>query len=96
MDSKTRALLRGKANKLEPSVIIGIGGITENVINQISINLDAHELVKVSVLGNDLDCKKILNELASKLNAEPVCAIGKKLVLYRYSFKKKVKHILEN
>ena len=84
------------------TILIGMvfGGVNvnaeENVINQISINLDAHELVKVSVLGNDLDCKKILNELASKLNAEPICAIGKKLVLYRYSFKKKVKHILEN
>ena len=96
MDSKTRALLRGKANKLEPSVIIGIGGITENVINQISINLDAHELDKLSVLKNDLYYNKNINEMNSKLNAEPICAIGKKLVLYRYSFKKKVKHILEN
>lgn len=94
MDSKTRAKLRALASTIQPSVIIGKDGITENVINQISMDLDARELVKISVLGEDKDCKSMLNELAEKLNAEPVCSIGKKIVLYRFSHKKNIKHIL--
>ena len=94
MDSKTRAKLRAIASTIQASVIIGKDGITENVVNQISMDLDARELVKISVLGEDKDCKAMINELASKLNAEPVCTIGKKIVLYRFSMKKNVKHIL--
>jgi len=96
MDSKTRAKLRSIASLVQPTVIIGKDGVTENVIKQINMDLDARELVKITVLENDIDYKELLNELASKLNAEPVCSIGKKLVLYRYSSKKKVNHILSN
>jgi len=94
MDSKTRAKLRGIASTISPTVIIGKDGVTENVIKQISMDLDARELVKITVLENDIDYKQLLNELATELNAEPVCSIGKKLVLYRYSSKKKNNHVL--
>lgn len=96
MDSKTRAKLRAMANKLAPSVIIGKDGVTETLVRQISIELDARELVKISVLSNDVDHKEILNELAQTLNADPISQIGKKMVLYRFSSKKGVKHILED
>jgi len=95
MDSKTRAKLRSIASLVQPTVIIGKDGVTENVIKQINMDLDARELVKITVLENDIDYKELLNELAGKLNAEPVCSIGKKLVLYRYSSKKKVNHVLD-
>ena len=94
MDSKTRAKLRGIANGLQPTVIIGKEGITENVVGQISMNLDAHELVKISVLSSDEDYKEMLSILAEKLQAEPIQSVGKKLVLYRFSAKKKSGHIL--
>lgn len=93
MDSKTRARVRAIASSIKPSVMIGKEGLTETVIKQIDMNLTAHELVKISVL-TDTDYKELLNEVASKLNAEPICAIGKKLVVYRYSSKKK-QHVLE-
>lgn len=96
MDSKTRAKLRAMANQLAPSVIIGKDGVTETLVRQISIELDARELVKISVLSNDVDHKEILNELAQTLNADPISQIGKKMVLYRFSSKKGVKHILED
>lgn len=95
MDSKTRAKLRALAGKVKPTVIIGKDGIDENLIRQVQIDLEAHELVKISVLENDLDYKALLKEIAQKTNAEEICAIGKKLVLYRFSSKKGVKHILE-
>ena len=95
LDSKTRAKLRSIASTIQPTVIIGKDGATENVVKQINMDLDARELIKITVIENDIDYKELLNELAGKLNAEPVCSIGKKLVLYRYSSKKKVNHVLD-
>lgn len=95
MDSKTRAKLRALASQIDATVIIGKDGISDNVLSQISMELDAKELVKISVLSSDEDYKAMLEEISTKLNAEPVCYIGKKLVIYRFSMKKKVKHVLE-
>lgn len=95
MDSKTRAKLRSLATKIDATVIIGKEGITENVLSQISMELDAKELVKISVLSSEENLKKMLEEITTKLSAEQVCHIGKKLVVYRFSTKKKVKHVLE-
>ncbi len=95
MDSKTRSKLRSLATNVRPNVIIGKEMLTENVINQINAELESHELVKISVLENDVDYKKLLSEIALKTNSEPICSIGKKLVVYKVSTKKGVKHILE-
>ena len=96
MDSKTRAKLRGLSNKVEPSVMVGKDGVTENVIKQVQMNLFSHELVKVSFLYGEREEHKALFEvLCEKTGAEPVCLIGKRCVVYKYSQKKGVKHILE-
>ncbi|MBQ7453115.1 MAG: YhbY family RNA-binding protein [Clostridia bacterium] len=93
MTSKERAHLRGLASQIDASVLIGQNGITENVLTQINIDLDSHELVKIGLLQNcDLKAKDIINDLAKVLDAEPIGAVGRKLVLYRYSTKAK-KHV---
>ena len=94
MDSKTRALLRKKASLIKADVIIGKEGINENLVKQVNMNLDANELVKISVL-TEQDYKQLLHELAKHTKAEEVCSIGKKIVLYRYSSRKGVKHVLD-
>lgn len=94
IDSKTRAHLRGLATKLSPIVSIGKEGIGDNLLLQIENVLDARELVKITILENaDLDAKQTLGELAAVLHAEPIAAIGRKMVLYRYS-KKCKNHVL--
>ena len=94
MDSKTRAKLRGIAQTVSPSVMIGKEGLTDGVVDQINMNLSAHELVKIDVLETaDMDKKALLNHLAETLKAEPVCVIGRKLVLYRFAPKCK-NHVL--
>ena len=95
MDSKTRAKLRSLSNSIKPSVIIGKEGITENVVKQTEMNLTAHELIKISVLDDEADCKALLETLCEKTKAEPISTIGKKLIMYRYSSKKGIKHALE-
>ena len=94
MDSKTRAKLRGIAQNVSVSVMVGKDGLTDGVVDQINMNLNAHELVKVDVLETaDMDKKALLNHLAETLKADPICVIGRKLVLYRFSSKCK-NHVL--
>ncbi len=92
--SKQRSVLRGYAQTIEPIGQIGKGGLSENQVKTFSEALDKRELIKITVLNNNDDPIDLLAEdLASSLNAQVVCVIGHKIVLYRYSDKKGVKHI---
>ena len=96
MDSKTRAKLRSVAQKVSPSVSIGKTGLTDGVIDQIDMNLSAHEIVKIDVLETaDADKKALLRRICEVLKAEEVCIIGRKIVVYRYSSKCK-NHVIGN
>lgn len=84
--SKQRSFLKGLAHELDPIVMIGKGGLTENVIKEMNTCLDTRELIKVKLQeGAELDPKETANRAAEELNAEFVQAIGRKFVLYRYS-----------
>ncbi len=79
---------------IDPIFQVGKGGITDNMVEDISKALECRELIKITVLKNNMDSPAgVLQELAEKLKAEPVCAIGNKIVLYRKSKKKDFDHI---
>lgn len=74
------------AHSIDPVAYIGKFGLTDNVIKQIDVCLEARELVKVKLQeGCDLKAKDVANEVAKKLSAEFVQAIGHKFTLYRES-----------
>lgn len=82
--TKQRAYLRGLAAQLEPVTQIGKNGITENVIKTLSDALEAHELVKVTVLETcPLTAKEVMEEICAPLHADPVQVIGRKISVYR-------------
>lgn len=84
--SKQRSYLKSLAHSLEPSVYLGKGGLTENIIKEVEVNLEARELVKVKLQdGCSLEPKEVANKIAEQLGAEFVQAIGKKFTLYRES-----------
>jgi RNA-binding protein len=92
--SKQRAKLRSLAQTLEPIGQVGKGGISDNMVKSLSDALDSRELIKLTLLQNsDDDVRSVAEELAGALNAEVVCTIGRKIVLYRYSNKKGVEHV---
>ena len=94
LNSKQRARLRSLASNLDAMVIIGKDGLTDNVLDLIEKQLYAHEMVKVSVLeGAEETAKDYLHKTAQTLNAEEVCSIGRKFVVYKMSNKKGIKHI---
>lgn len=86
ISSKQRSYLKGLAHQVDPTVYIGKQGLTENVVKEIDTGLTCRELVKIKLQeGADLSPKEVAGEMADKLGAEFVQAIGRKFVLYRES-----------
>ena len=84
LTSKQRAYLRGIAAAEDTIVIIGKGGVTENVIIQMNDALKARELVKGRVLENSLlTAREAADALAETCRAEVVQVIGSKFVLFK-------------
>ena len=50
--SKQRSKLKSLASNLQPVTQIGKGGISDNLLKTLSDALEAHELIKVSILSN--------------------------------------------
>lgn len=84
LSSVEKAALKQQAHTLQPVVMIGQNGLTESVVKEVDANLLAHELIKVRILGDDRDDRKLWSEqLCEQTNAQLVQSIGKILVLYR-------------
>ena len=84
LTSKQRAQLKGIAAGLDTIVQIGKGGITENVISQVSGALKAREIIKGRVLENSLmTAREACDALSGACGAEQVQVIGSKFVLYK-------------
>ncbi len=95
LNSKERSKLRSIASKIEPVTQVGKLGVNESLIESLDLAIEKRELIKVTVLENSgLDVKEAGFEIAERLDAEFVCATGRKLVFYRRSHNPKVEHII--
>ena len=94
LNSRERSNLLSLANSIDTTVYIGKNGLTEAVISQIDQMLTDHELIKIGVQKNaDFTARECINVLCDKLSAEPVHAIGSKLIVYRRSDKEGITHV---
>ncbi len=81
--------LRSLAHHLKPVILIGQHGVTENVINELNIALDHHELVKIKIAGDDREARQeMIQRLCDESAADKVQTIGKTLTLFRRNNKK--------
>ena len=88
MTSKQRAKLRSQANTLETTLMVGKGGITENVIAEAERLLEARELVKGKVLETAMmDPREVSDMLCEATGADGIQVVGTKFVIYRKSKK---------
>ena len=88
LTSKERAELRAQATGLDTTLMVGKGGVTEQVVLEAVTQLEARELVKGRVLEAALlVAREALEALCAATGAEPVCTVGSKFVLYRESEK---------
>lgn len=86
LTTKQIAHLRGLAYSLSPVVMIGNNGLTDNVMKEIELNLNSHELIKIQVAGDDRAARiAVYADICAKSNAIAVHHIGKQLVIYRMS-----------
>lgn len=82
------------AQQLKPIFEIGRNGIGGKEVIDISIALDSHELIKISVLNNaPTGTKTFLNAICALTGAEPVTIIDNEIVIYRRSSCNDIKHI---
>jgi len=79
-----RKALKARAHKLEPVVIIGAKGLTDEVVKEVDLALKAHELIKVRAPTIErIDREEAMRTLCERTRAEAVQTIGKVFVLYR-------------
>lgn len=86
--------LRSLAHHLNPVIIIGKSNVNEGTVQQANESLEAHELIKCSVLdGSSMTAREAADELAERCHAEVVQVIGRKFSLYRESHRENVEKI---
>lgn len=89
---KQRSYLKSLAHELDPILIIGKGGVTDNTMKQLDDALEKHELIKIKILNNNMeDPKHIQERILAVLNAEFVQYIGSKFTIYRAAKDAKIK-----
>lgn len=93
LTSKQRAYLRSMANGIDAIFQVGKNGVTPELRDTVHAALEARELIKVSVLDNNmLSAAEAAELLASRTGADIVQVIGNKFVLFRQS---KTKPVIE-
>lgn len=95
LTSQQRAKLRSMATLIDPIFQIGKNGIGDNQVADILTALDMRELIKITVLRNaDASAKDMLLKVCERTGAEPVTAIGNKIVIYKRSTRDGIEHIV--
>lgn len=91
LTSKQRAKLRALSNNSETLFQIGKDGISDKMIKSISDCIDARELIKLRVLeSSGVTASDAAKEIASRIGAEVVFAMGTRFVLYKKAEKSKI------
>lgn len=87
-----RKRLRQIGHALNPVVMLGGQGLSENVIEEINRALNDHELIKVKVAGEDREARQaIITEIAEKTESQIAQTIGKIVLLYKKAAKQNPK-----
>ncbi len=84
LSAAERKELKARAHQLEPIVMIGTKGLTDEVVKEVDVALKAHELIKVRAAGLEREQRDdALKALCQRTRAESVQSIGKVFVIYR-------------
>jgi RNA-binding protein len=84
MTGKQRRYLRGLGQRLTPTLHVGHEGVSEAVVQQAEIQLEAHELIKIRMGDNAPDDRHTTaEELTRRTRADLTQVLGRTLLLYR-------------
>lgn len=84
MNKEQRLALKKQSHHLKPIILIGQKGLTDAVLKEIDLALDAHECIKIKVSSVEKEERlEIYHHITEKLGAELIDTIGHILVIYR-------------
>ena len=79
-----RKFLRGLAHPLKPLIRVGNAGLSEALLNELDLQLEHHELLKVRVAAPSREERdSAIAELAERSRSALVTRIGNVAVFYR-------------
>ncbi len=83
--------LRGLCHSLKPIIMIGQKGLTTEVLDELEIAINHHELVKIKIAMDDRDARKeMIKDICDQSQSENVQVIGKTVSVYRKNEKNPV------
>ena len=86
--------LKSMALKIKPTLEISKKDIGVKEILDISITLDLHELIKISIHPNTKNnAKTFLNAICALTGAKPISINNNEIVVYRRSSSNNIEHI---
>ncbi|MGD1821737.1 MAG: YhbY family RNA-binding protein [Pleomorphochaeta sp.] len=85
MKSNLRNYLRAQAHNIDPIVMVGKDGVSDNVIYALDQALLHHELVKVRFQAKKEFIKELSNKLALETKSDLIYVIGFTAIFYRKS-----------
>ena len=84
LSKKQIKFLRAKCHDLHPGIMLGQKGLTDEVLNELDIALEHHELVKIKLSVEDRELRKqVATEICEKSGSQEIQSIGKTLSVYR-------------
>ncbi len=83
LNSSDRRQLRSLAHPLEASVQIGQRGLTDPVLAEIDLALNAHELIKIRFRDYKDQKSSLCDQISERLASETVGIVGHIAILYR-------------
>lgn len=87
---KQKRWLRKQVHHLKPVVTIGQAGLTEAVLGEIGVALNAHELIKIRISAGDrAERDAMIREIAARTSADLISRVGNIAALFRANPKKK-------
>ena len=75
--------LKGRAQRLEPAVRLGHGGVSESFLKSLDEALSQKELVKVKFTDHKEEKKTLAPLIAEKTGSELITRVGNVAVYYR-------------
>lgn len=91
LTKKEKTQLRGIAQATRPLFQMGKDAISSNMIKTVNDSIEAHELVKISMLKScELSVQEAALDMSAATKSEIVQTIGRTFTLYRRSKKNKL------
>ena len=91
ISAQNKKILRKLSMSYRPLFQIGKDGLSYNMIKSLNDSLEAHELVKCSLLKTSpIDVREAAIEYSSQTHSEIIHIVGRTFVLYRRSKENKL------